>query len=82
MNRFLDDLRQISAPSKKFSAQFHIVLFVAIGQKTVVADSHEPFRQNMKQKSTDKFHRIDGLIVGFAGLSVFIAKTDTAVING
>ena len=50
---FLCPDRRVGQPLTK--RQF--LRFVPIPQQPVMSDLHEPFRQNMKQESSDKLHR-------------------------
>lgn len=38
--------------------------------------------QYIKQKTTDKFHSLNALLLGFACVSIFIGKADKAFIQG
>lgn len=47
-----------------------------------MADAHKTLWQHMEQKTTDKFHGINGLLLALACIPVFIGETHLAVITG
>ena len=82
LNGLVDHFGQLVALPDQFSAYLYIALFVPVGQKPVMADTHKPLGQHVEQKTTDKFHGIDGLLLHLARVSVLIGETDLAVITG
>jgi hypothetical protein len=56
--------------------------FCAVGQKTKVADAHEPIRQDVEQKAADKFLGIEGHgLFAIAIFSISIAQGNLALID-